>query len=114
MRLSDALSKSLTTDFGTNRRIFEQQKIKRLKFQEVNSWKSCFEFLLQIIVMIKRTFFLEKNCFVLRQSKTASIDCVLECPRCGASVQMWFLLNVEMKMIYITPYPYIRSCQTKL
>lgn len=40
--------------------------------------------------------------------KTVSIDCVLECPRCGASVQMWFLLECRGEDNIHSQYPYVR------
>lgn len=108
MRLSDVLSKSITTDFVQIEGFSNNKKLKTGNSKKLTVGKVALNFYCNNC-NDQRTFYSGEELFCIGvNQKTASIDCVLECPRCGASVQMWFLLECRDEDDIHNPYPYIR------
>lgn len=108
MRLSDVLSKSITTDFVQIEGFLNNRKLKTGNSKKLTVGKVALNFYCNNC-NDQRTFYAGEELFCIGvNSKTASVDCVLECPRCGASVQMWFLLECREDDDIHSPNPYIR------
>lgn len=108
MRLSDVLSKSIATDFVQVEGFLYNRKLKTGNSKKLTVGKVALNFYCNNCDD-QRTFYSSEELFCIGvNQKTASIDCVLECPRCGASVQMWFLVECREEDEIHNPYPYIR------
>lgn len=108
MRLSDVLSKPITTDFVQVEGFLNNRKLKTGNSKKIMVGKVALNFYCNNC-NDQRTFYSgeELYCIGVNQ-KTVSVDCVLECPRCGASVQMWFLLECRDEDDVHSLYPYMR------
>jgi hypothetical protein len=108
MRLSDVLSKPITTDFVQVESFLNNKRLKTGNSKKLTVGKVALNFYCGNCDD-QRTFYSSEALFCIGvDQKTASIDCVLECPRCGASVQMWFLIECREEDEIHNPYPYIR------
>lgn len=108
MRLSDVLSKPITTDFMQTEGFLNNKQLKTGASKKLAVGKIALNFHCNNC-NDQRTFYSSEELFCIGvNAKTASIDCVLECPRCGASVQMWFLLECRDEDDIHNPYPYVR------
>lgn len=108
MRLSDVLSKSITTEFVQIEGFLNNKILKTGASKKLTVGKVALNFYCNNC-NDQRTFYSGEELFCIGvNQKTASVDCVLECPRCGASVQMWFLLECREEDDIHSPYPYIR------
>ena len=93
MRLSDVLSKPITTDYVQIEGFLGSRKLKTGNSKKIAVGKVALNYYCNNCGD-QRTFYSGEDLFCIGvNEKTVSIDCVLECPRCGASVQMWFLLE---------------------
>ena len=103
MRLSDVLSKPITTDYVQIEGFLGSRKLKTVNSKKIQYVK------VELNCGDQRTFYSGEDLFCIGvNEKTVSIDCVLECPRCGASVQMWFLLECREEDNIHNQYPYVR------
>lgn len=108
MRLSDVLSKPITTDFVQVEGFLGNRKLKTGNSKKVSAGKVALNYYCNNC-NDQRTFYSGEDLFCIGvNGKTVSVDCVLECPRCGASVQMWFLLECRKEDNIHSPNPYVR------
>ena len=108
MRLSDVLSKPITTDYVQIEGFLGSRKLKTGNSKKIAVGKVALNYYCNNCGD-QRTFYSGKDLFCIGvNEKTVSIDCVLECPRCGASVQMWFLLECREEDNIHSQYPYVR------
>lgn len=108
MRLSDVLSKPISTNFVQIEGFLNNKKLKTGASKKLSEGKVALNFYCKNC-NDQRTFYSGDDLFCIGVNQTtASIDCVLECPRCGASVQMWFLLECRGEDDIHNPYPYVR------
>ena len=94
MRLSDVLSKPITTDYVQIEGFLGSRKLKTGNSKKIAVGKVALNYYCN-------------NCGDQRTFYSGE-DCVLECPRCGASVQMWFLLECREEDNMHSQYPYVR------
>ncbi|MDO5399500.1 MAG: hypothetical protein Q4F17_00780 [Eubacteriales bacterium] len=108
MRLSDVLSKPITTDFVQIEGFLNNRKLKTGVSKKLTVGKVALNFYCNNC-SDQRTFYSSDELFCIGvNQKTVSIDCVLECPRCGASVQTWFLVECREEDDIHSLYPYVR------
>lgn len=108
MRLSDVLSKPITTDYLQIEGFLGSRKLKTGNSKKIAVGKVALNYYCNNCGD-QRTFYSGEDLFCIGvNEKTVSIDCVLECPRCGASVQMWFLLECRGEDNIHSQYPYVR------
>lgn len=108
MRLSDVLSKPITTDYVQIEGFLGSRKLKTGNSKKIAVGKVALNYYCNNCGD-QRTFYSGEDLFCIGvNEKTVSIDCVLECPRCGASVQMWFLLECREEDNIHSQYPYVR------
>lgn len=108
MRLSDVLSKQITTDYVQIEGFLGNMKLKTGNSKKISVGKVALNFHCKNC-RDQRTFYSGEDLFCIGvNEKTVSIDCVLECPCCGASVQMWFLLECREEDSIHSQYPYVR------
>lgn len=113
MRLSDVLSKTPTLDFKQvegflgerNLMSGKQRKVQVGKIALNYYCKNCFEV---------RTFLSSEEIFCIGVNEhLISIDCVLSC-HCGASVQVWYLVDCDGAINGISPFVRILKRSEKL
>lgn len=108
MRLSDVLSKPITTDYVQVEGFLGGRKLKTGNSKKISVGKVALNYYCKNC-KDQRTFYSGEVLFCIGvNEKTVSVDCVLECPRCGASVQMWFLLECKKEDDIHNQYPYVR------
>ena len=108
MRLSDVLSKPITTDYVQIEGFLGSRKLKTGNSKKIAVGKVALNYYCNNCGD-QRTFYSGEDLFCIGvNEKAVSIDCVLECPRCGASVQMWFLLECREEDNIHSQYPYVR------
>ncbi len=108
MRLSDVLSKPITTEFIQVEGFLGNKKLKTGNSKKLSVGRVALNYYCGNCDD-QRTFYSSEELFCIGvNDKTASIDCVIECPRCGASVQMWFLVECRQEDNVHSAYPYIR------
>ena len=108
MRLSDVLSKPITTDYVQIEGFLGSRKLKTGNSKKIAVGKVALNYYCNNCGD-QRTFYSGEDLFCIGvNEKTVSVDCVLECPRCGASVQMWFLLECREEDNIHSQYPYVR------
>lgn len=111
MRLSDVLSKPITTNFVQVEGFLNNRRLKTGNSKKIIVGKVALNFYCNNC-NDQRTFYSGEELFCIGvNQKTVSVDCVLECPRCGASVQMWFLLECEDGDYIHSLFPNIRICK---
>lgn len=93
MRLSDVLSKPVTAELIQIEGFLNSKQLKTGNSKKLSVGKVALNFHCHNC-NDQRTFYSGEELFCIGVNKKAtSVDCVLECPRCGASVQIWFLLE---------------------
>ena len=108
MRLSDVLSKPITTEFSQIEGFLNNRKLKSGVSKKLLVGKVALNYHCNNCGD-QRTFYSGDELFCIGVNpKTVSIDCVLECPRCGASVQTWFLIECRNDDDIHTPNPQVR------
>ena len=108
MRLSDVLSKPITTDYVQIEGFLGSRKLKTGNSKKIAVGKVALNYYCNNCGD-QRTFYSGEDLFCIGvNEKIVSVDCVLECPRCGASVQMWFLLECREEDNIHSQYPYVR------
>ena len=108
MRLSDVVSKPIITDYVQIEGFLDNKKLKTGNYKKISVGKVALNYYCNNC-SDQRTFYSGEDLFCIGvNEKTVSIDCVLECPCCGASVQMWFLLECREEDNIHNQYPYVR------
>lgn len=108
MRLSDILSKPISTEHVQIEGFLNNRKLKTGVSKKLSVGKVALNFYCNCC-SDQRTFYSSDELFCIGvNQKTVSIDCVLECPRCGASVQTWFLVECRDEDDIHNPYPRVR------
>lgn len=108
MRLSDVLSKPILRDFVQIEGFLGNRKLKSGNSKKLKVGKVALNFYCNNC-NDQRTFYSGEELFCIGVNDNAvSVDCVIECPRCGASVQMWFLLESQEEDNIHSANPYIR------
>ena len=106
MRLSNVLSKPPASTFSQVENFLGKTKLGRGKQRKVNAGTvGLTYFCNQCDDDVTFTFDGELFCIGITD-RLVSIDCVLTCPLCGASVPVWFL--VESKEDMLAPAPEVR------
>lgn len=106
MRLSEVLSKQITTNYSQIEGFTENKKIGFGKQKRITVGKIALNFFCSNC-NDNRTFCSSEDLFCIGVSDNMiSIDCALRCPLCDSSVQLWFL--VESKNDIFGPSPNVR------
>jgi len=108
MRLSDVLSNSITTDYLQVEGFLNNKRLKTGNSKKLTVGKVALNFHCNNCEN-QRTFYSGDELFCIGvNQRTASIDCVLECPVCSASVQIWFLVESRAEDDIHDSFPSIR------
>ncbi len=114
MRLSDVLSKPISYEFAHIEGFLGNKKLKSGNSKKLSVGKVALNYYCKNC-NDQRTFYSGEELFCIGvNDNTVSIDCVLECPGCGASVQTWFLLECENDVSSTNPSVRILKKSEKL
>lgn len=108
MRLSDILSKDISSEYEQVEGFLGNRRLKSGKSKKLEVGKVALNFHC-VECSGQRTFYSNDELFCIGiDDNKISIDCVLTCPRCGASTQVWFLLESKLDDLIHGLYPYIK------
>lgn len=103
MRLSDVLSKPIIDKFVQVDGFLDNKRLGVGKQRKITVGKIGLNFFCRNCGD-DRTFISGDELFSIGvNDHTISIDCVLKCPRCSSSVQIWFLVESEDDMSLVAP-----------
>lgn len=106
MRLSDCLSKPISAKFEQSEGFLDNKKLTCGKQKKITVGIIALSYFCKNCDS-ELTFYSGKELFCIGiNDHLISIDCVLRCPRCGAVVPVWFLVESENE-IY-SAYPKVR------
>lgn len=93
MRLSEVLSKPIASEFKQVDGFLNHMALKCGKQKKISVGKVGINFYCATCGDV-RTFCSGEDLFCIGvQERSVSIDCVLQCPQCGASIPLWFLIE---------------------
>lgn len=95
MRLSDVLSKPITNKYVQVENFLNNQSVGVGKQRKIAVGKVALNFYCKNCADIRSFPSCEKLFCLGISNCIVSIDCVLECPLCGSSVQIWFLVESD-------------------
>lgn len=100
MRLTDILSKPLTSKFEQVEGFLNNTKLKCGRQKKIKAGKIALNYFCRNCD-IDITFVSDEELFCIGiNERLVSIDCVLTCPRCGEVIPVWFLVESKSD-IYI-------------